>query len=234
MKKYIHLILLAITTICLLSACGAGRGSAEAGTEYHTLPETVQEGTDKTEEKENAGTDAVNTDDSETRTDEAKVLVAYFSATGTTKTLAEYVAETMNADLYEIVPETPYTTEDLKYSDDNSRATKEQHDSAVRPVISGSIDNLEQYEIVFIAYPIWWGEAPRIMYTFMESYDFGGKTVIPFCTSGGSGIGTSAENLHDLTADDVNWLDGERLKGDSSREDIAEWIGSLGLNITVE
>lgn len=234
MKKYMHLILLGITILCLLSACSTDGNSAEAGTETHTLPEIVQEETNKTDEDEAGETNTEYEKDTETRSDNANVLVAYFSATGTTKALAEYAADITGADLYEIVPETPYTADDLNYSDDNSRATKEQHDSTARPAISGSIDNLEQYEIVFIAYPIWWGEAPRIMYTFMESCDFSGKTVIPFCTSGGSGIGSSSEYLHGLTADDVNWLGGERLGSDSSREDIAEWIGSLELDLTVE
>lgn len=170
----------------------------------------------------------------ETNGEAGKVLVAYFSATGTTKALAEYAADALGADLYEIVPEEPYTDEDLNYSDRNTRATVEQNDKNARPAIAGSVENMEQYEIVFLGYPIWWGEAPRIVDTFMESYEFGGKTIVPFCTSGSSGIGSSATNLHGLCTDDVTWLDGARLGSSSSREDIAEWINSLGLDVEAE
>ncbi len=157
--------------------------------------------------------------------------MAYFSATGTTKTLAEYAADAMGADLYEIVPEEPYTDDDLNYSDRNTRATVEQNDKNVRPAISGSVENMEQYEIVFLAFPIWWGEEPRIMDTFVEAYDFSGKTVVPFCTSGGSGIGPSGRNMQSLSTGDATWLDGERLGSSSSREDMVDWINGLGLDV---
>lgn len=167
------------------------------------------------------------------QTDGGKVLVAYFSATNTTEGVAEYVADGLDADLYEIIPEDPYTDADLNYSNDNSRSTLEMNDSFARPVISGSVKNMEQYDIVFIGYPIWWGEAPRIVSTFMESYDFYGKTIIPFCTSGGSGMGSSATNLEALT-DGAEWLSGQRLNGSSSRDEIVEWVNSLGLNVKAE
>lgn len=164
----------------------------------------------------------------------AKILVAYFSATGTTKTLAEYAADAMAADLYEIIPEEPYTDEDLDYGNDQSRSSLEMNDPDARPSISGNVENMEQYDIIFLGYPIWWGDSPRIIASFVESYDFSGKTIVPFCTSGGSGIGSSAKNLHGLAASDVTWLDGERLKSASSREDIVNWIGGLGLDVTAE
>lgn len=160
-----------------------------------------------------------------------KVLVAYFSATNTTKGVAELIANGLSADIYEIVPKDPYTDADLNYHDNNSRSTIEMNDPSARPAISDSATNMEQYDIVFIGYPIWWGEAPRIVDTFMESYEFGGKTIVPFCTSGGSGIGSSATNLHSLCGDDVIWLDGTRLRSSSSREDIVEWINNLGLDV---
>ena len=163
-----------------------------------------------------------------------KVLVAYFSATGTTKTLAEYAADAMAADLYEIIPEEPYTDEDLDYGNDQSRSSMEMNDPDARPSISGSVENMEQYNSVFLGFPIWWGDSPRIIASFMESYDFSGKTIVPFCTSGGSGIGSSAKNLHGLAASDVTWLDGERLKSGSSRDDIVNWIGGLGLDVAAE
>ncbi len=162
------------------------------------------------------------------------VLVAYFSATGTTKALAEYAADAVNGDLYEIVPQQPYTSADLDYGDRNSRSTKEMDDPSCRPAINGSVSNMSQYDIVFIGYPIWWGEAPRIINTFVESYDFSGKTIVPFCTSGGSGMGSSARNLHSLTSNSAKRLDGARLSSGSSRGDMVSWINGLGLGINAE
>jgi len=162
--------------------------------------------------------------------DETKVLVAYFSATNTTKPLAEYIADGLNADIYEIVPATPYTSADLNYSNSSSRTTVEQNDPSARPAISGSVNNMEQYDVVFVGYPIWWGEAPRIISTFLESYDFNGKTIVPFCTSGSSGIGSSATNLHSLT-NGATWLDGRRFGSGTNRSTMIEWVNGLGLNI---
>lgn len=169
----------------------------------------------------------------EESSDTVKILVAYFSATNTTAGVAKNIADCLNADLYEITPENPYTSADLDYHDDNSRSTIEMNDPDSRPAISGSVENIEQYDIVFIGYPIWWGEAPRILSTFAESYDFSGKTVVPFCTSGGSGVGSSATNLEKLTSG-ATWLSGTRLNGSDSRSTVAEWINGLGLNITAE
>ncbi|MBD5150539.1 MAG: hypothetical protein HDT18_09300 [Oscillibacter sp.] len=163
----------------------------------------------------------------------AKVLVVYFSATNTTKPLAEYIADGLDADLYEIVPETPYTSADLNYGNSSSRTSVEMNDSNARPAISGNVSNMEQYDIVFIGYPIWWGQAPRIVSTFFESYDFSGKTIVPFCTSGSSGIGSSATNLHNLT-NGANWLNGQRFSGGTSRSTMIQWVNGLGLDITAE
>lgn len=158
-----------------------------------------------------------------------KALVAYFSATNTTEGVAEHIAAGLNADLYEIIPEEPYTDADLNYNDNNSRSTIEMNDPAARPAISGSVEDMEQYNIVFIGFPIWWGDAPRIMSTFMESYDFSGKTIVPFCTSGGSGVGSSATNLEELTSG-ATWLPGTRLNGSDSQETIMEWVNGLELS----
>lgn len=159
--------------------------------------------------------------------DQLHILIAYFSATGNTKRLAEYVSQALNADLFEIAPEIPYTGDDLNYSDDRSRTSLEMNDDASRPAISSRVENMDSYDIVFLAYPIWWGQAPRIISTFLESYDFDGKTVIPFCTSGSSGIGSSAENLHALCSGHVTWFSGERFSSATSREQIFEWVKSL-------
>ena len=115
----------------------------------------------------------------------------------------------------------------------SSRATVEMNDPNARPAISGNVSNMEQYDIVFIGYPIWWGQAPRIVSTFFESYDFSGKTIVPFCTSGSSGIGSSATNLHSLT-DGATWLSGQRFGGGTSRSTMIQWVNGLGLDITAE
>lgn len=161
-----------------------------------------------------------NTEPPETQGE--KILVVYFSATGTTKTLAEYAADILNADIYEIVPQDPYTEEDLAYYT-GGRADKEQNDPSVRPAISGSVENMEQYDTILLGYPIWHGQAPRIISTFLESYDFSDKTILPFCTSHSSGIGSSDTNLHSLTPN-ANWLNGERFAGGTSKETITVWL----------
>lgn len=156
----------------------------------------------------------------------AKTLVVYFSCTGTTKLLAEYAAEIIGADLYEIVAEDPYTEADLAYYT-NGRADQEQNDPDARPVISGGVENMDAYDTVVLGYPIWHGQAPRIVSTFLESYDFSGKTIIPFCTSHSSGIGSSADNLHILCSDSAVWLDGKRFEAGTSKEIVEEWIWSV-------
>lgn len=221
MKRILSMVCIC-SLLFALTACGSqsnGTDSADSTAE----PSVLQ--TDEAQDEEQA--------DAEPESN-AKILVAYFSATGTTKALAEYAADAMAADLYEIIPEEPYTDEDLDYGNDQSRSSLEMNDPDARPSISGSVENMEQYDIIFLGYPIWWGDAPRIIASFVESYDFSGKTIVPFCTSGGSGIGSSAKNLHGLAASDVTWLDGERLKSGSSRDDMVNWIGGLGLDVTAK
>ncbi len=162
--------------------------------------------------------------------DSSNVLVAYFSCTGTTKDIAEYIKTNTGGTLYEIVPEDPYTEDDLKYYTD-CRADREQSDPAARPAISGRVEDMEKYKVVFLGYPIWHGQAPKIIYTFLESYDFSGKTVVPFCTSHSSGIGSSATNLHSLT-NGATWLDGIRFSSGTAQNTVDEWVDSLGLNLT--
>jgi flavodoxin len=140
--------------------------------------------------------------------------------------LAENAAEILNANLYEIVPEDPYTEEDLAYYT-NGRADQEQNDASARPAISGGVENMEKYDTIILGYPIWHGQAPRIISTFLESYDFSGKTIVPFCTSHSSGIGSSADNLHALCSDSVNWLDGKRFEAGTTKETLEEWFGDM-------
>ncbi|MCM1133732.1 MAG: cyclophilin-like fold protein [Ruminococcus flavefaciens] len=156
------------------------------------------------------------------------ILVTYFSCTGTTETIAKYMADYLNADTYAIIPEEPYTEDDLKYYTD-CRADREQSDPSARPAISGAVENMDDYETVFIGYPIWHGQAPRIISTFLESYDFSGKTVIPFCTSASSGIGSSDTNLHSL-AENADWIAGKRFSSGTSEKDVADWIDTLPIS----
>jgi flavodoxin len=149
-----------------------------------------------------------------TVTDET-TLVVYFSCTNTTKGRAQQLQEKLGSAIYEIVPTNPYTSADLNYNNSNSRSTKEQNDPTARPAISGSVENIERYTTIYIGYPIWWGQAPKIIYTFLESYEFTSSvTIIPFCTSGGSGMGTSGTNLHG-SAPNANWKDGRRVTSES-------------------
>lgn len=234
MKKTIA-ILLSLFAILSFTACG---NSTERTEQSSVQENSLESATDNTASVENNNTgDMEDTDTSETLPEEAvsegqesRILVAYFSATNTTKGVAEHIANGLNAELYEIVPEDPYTDADLNYNDNNSRTTIEMNDPNVRPAISGLVEDMEQYDIVFIGYPIWWGEAPRIISTFMESYDFSGKTIVPFCTSGGSGIGSSVANLEQLTSD-ARWLEGRRLNGSDSQDTVMEWVNSLGLDL---
>ena len=157
---------------------------------------------------------------------ESDTLVVYFSATGTTKGVAERLASATGADLYEIVPAQPYTEEDLNYNDRSTRATREQDNPETRPEIGGEDIDLTGYTTVYIGYPIWWGEEPRILCTFVESHDFTGMTVIPFCTSGGSGIGRSGDDLAQL-AGTGNWLKGARHGAGISEEELRAWADGL-------
>ncbi len=158
-----------------------------------------------------------------------KTLVVYFSCTGTTELVAEYITEILGADSYQIVPEDPYTEADLAYYT-NGRADQEQNDPDVRPAISGGVENMDEYDTIILGYPIWHGQAPRIISTFLESYDFSGKMIVPFCTSHSSGIGSSASNLHSLCSKSVQWLDGERFASGTSRESIEEWLNSISVS----
>lgn len=156
-------------------------------------------------------------------TKKMKTLVAYFSATGTTERVAQQLAEVAGADLYEIEPETPYTAADLDWNDKNSRSTVEMNDLKFRPAIKGRLDNMADYDVVYIGFPIWWYTAPTIINTFIESYDMKGKTLIPFATSGGSTIKKSADDLK-KTYPDLTWGAG-RLLNSPSQSELKQFVG---------
>ena len=151
----------------------------------------------------------------------SKKLVAYFSASGTTKKAAERLAKTVGADLFEIKPAAPYTSADLNWMDKKGRSSVEMNDPASRPEIAGKLSNMADYDTVFIGFPIWWYVAPHIIHTFVESYDFSGKTLVPFATSGGSGLGRSVDDLKTLCPN-ADWKAGKMVNGLSDKA-IADW-----------
>lgn len=157
-----------------------------------------------------------------------KILVAYFSASGVTAKAAKKLAEAAQADLYEIKPEIPYTRADLDWMDKKSRSSVEMNDKASRPAIADKVKNMEEYDTVFIGFPIWWYVAPTIINTFLESYDFSGKTLIPFATSGGSGMGRTNENLK-LSCPGATLIPGKMLNGSLSETELKSWVESTGL-----
>ena len=171
---------------------------------------------------ETASSQPESASDAPEETGGPKVLVAYFSATNTTKGVAETIAASTGGDLYAITPAQPYTSADLNYNDDNSRSTKEMNDPSARPEISGSVADMAQYDIVFLGYP-----------TCVENFDLSGKTIVPFCTSGGSGMGSSATNLQSA-ASGASWLSGRRLNSGVSQSEIAQWVNGLELGISAE
>ncbi len=226
-KKTLICALLALSWAFGLTACAASENSGNtSGAAAQTeLSENAEAKTAQTAPSENAEaeTDQAGLPEEEAETNEgSNILVAYFSATNNTEGIAEKLAEGLDADLYEIVPEQPYTDEDLDYGDPDSRTSVETDDPDIRPAISGTVEHMEQYDIVFLGYPIWWGEAPRIMSTFIESYDFDGKTIVPFCTSGSSGFGSSDSALQEA-ADQAVWLEGKRFSAGASGEEVMEW-----------
>ena len=159
----------------------------------------------------------------------SKKIVAYFSASGTTAAVAKTLAEAAGADLYEIKPQTPYTRADLDWTNKKSRSSVEMNDKSFRPALADRDAHVENYDTVFLGFPIWWYTAPTIINTFLESYDFNGKTIAPFCTSASSPLGSSATKLQDLT-DSAAWLEGRRFSGGASASDVQSWVDSLDLN----
>lgn len=218
-------LILLVVFMLTFAACGSKPATGE--TQAQTATQTATTAETKTAQAEQTATTADAQAPTQTVTESAPagntVLVVYFSATGTTKGVAEQIASVTGADTYEILAAQTYTADDLNWNDQNSRTTLEQNDKSVRPAIGSETISLDGYSTIYIGYPIWWGEEPRIMDTFVESYDFSGKTMIPFCTSGGSGIGASGANLA-ANAGSGNWLEGARL---SSSSDIAGWIEGM-------
>ena len=152
-------------------------------------------------------------------------VVVYFSATGNTERVAGYIQEITGSDIIEIIPADEYTSADLNYSDDDCRANQEQNDDSARPEIANEID-IDSYDTIYLGFPIWWGDVPKIILTFLDTYDLSGKTLIPFCTSGGSGISTSMNTLRNYNQN-INWIDGEQFSSGAAKSAVESWINSL-------
>ena len=159
----------------------------------------------------------------------SKKLVAYFSVTGTTRSVAKSLAKAADADLFEIKPEIPYTEEDIDWQDEKARSSIEMKDPSSRPGIEGDDANIAEYDVIFLGFPIWWYKAPAIINTFLENYDFAGKTIVLFATSGGSGLRKMADVLKESVDDTTVIIDGEMLNGDPDIYKLKQWVTTLGL-----
>lgn len=230
--KRITAVLMTLILLLCFTACGNQPVEKNPSSTVSSVEDTATSPNTDTEEGENTDMNQEQNMESSKQPKpdpDNNILVAYFSCTNTTEGIAEIIADETGGALYEIVAADPYTEDDLKYYT-NGRADKEQADSSCRPAISGSVSDMSAYDTVFIGYPIWHGQAPRIISTFLESYDFSGKTIIPFCTSHSSGIGSSDSDLHSLTSDSAVWMEGKRFSSSSDKSEITEWVKMLNLD----
>ena len=237
LKRIIALLCIVTLTLGLTACAGKAQPQAEGSNASSSQEEASSESSvEEAAESESSVAEEASSEEPQESSSEAeepeetpaadKVLVVVFSATGTTKGVADKIAALTGADLYEIKAAQEYTDADLNWNDSSSRSTQEQNDPDARPEIGSDPISLEGYGTIYIGFPIWWGEEPRIMDTFVESYDFDGITMIPFCTSSSSGIGRSGQNLAEH-AGSGNWLDGQRFSGGVSEEELQDWINSL-------
>ena len=223
-KKLLTLSLAAVMALSL-AACGGNDSSADD----QSANQTQEEAAPPADTAENAAAPESSGDGAEAA--DGNVLVVYYSASGNTETAANYIAQATGGDIFEITPAEPYTSDDLNWTDDNSRVSREHEDESLRDVelTTTEVENWDSYDTVFIGYPIWWGIAAWPVDGFVEANDFSGKTVIPFCTSSSSGLGQSGELLAQL-AGTGDWQEGQRFRSSASQEDINEWVDSLGLS----
>ena len=215
-------LLLAVLMILSLAACGNKTNNTPAQTPSNGTP---------TENTPAETPDDAATGDADNTTSGGKVLVVYYSASGNTKRVAEDIAEAADGDLFEITPAEPYTSNDLNWTNSDSRVSREHDDESLRdvPLTTTEVENWDDYDTVFIGYPIWWGIAAWPVDTFVKNNDFTGKTVIPFATSSSSGMGQSGTLLSEM-AGTGDWQDGQRFSSGASQSDVADWVSGLGLN----
>lgn len=212
-KKF-GILLLAGVMILSFAACGQNNNTPAQG---------------QPDQSASADTQQPDSSSGNTATGSGKVLVAYYSASGNTARVAQDIANAAGADLFEITPVEPYTSDDLNWTDDNSRVSREHDDESLRDVelTTTDVDNWDQYDTVLIGYPIWWGIAAWPVDNFVKNNDFTGKTVIPFATSASSGMGRSGNLLAEM-AGTGNWQDGQRFSSGVSQSDVADWVKTLG------
>ena len=218
-------VVIGIIVVLVVAVLGVGG--------YFLLNNSDDEENNNVNNNNNGTNNNENTNNNRNSNDDVNVsggraLVVYFSAQGLTEAVAEQIAENLDADIFEIVPADEYTSDDLDWTDDNSRVTREYEDESLRDVqlVSTEVPNWDDYDTIIIGYPIWWGIAAWPVNTFVEANDFSGKAVIPFCTSSSSGLGQSGELLREA-AGTGNWLEGQRFRSNPSDDDIKEFTDSL-------
>lgn len=235
MKRAIS-VLLSLTMLFSLTACGGNGSSSSQASSSAPESSAVESSSSQpsssseSEVSSEVSSEAPVSSQAQDTGSGSSVLVVYYSATGNTAQVAQYIADSTGGDLFEIQPVEPYTDDDLNWTDDNSRVSQEHADESLRDVelVADSVDNWDQYDTVFIGYPIWWGIAAWPVDGFVEANDFSGKTVIPFCTSSSSGLGESGQLLADM-AGTGDWQEGQRFRSGASQEDVQSWIDELGL-----
>lgn len=239
-SKRILAALLAALTLFSLTACASRTSQTQTPAQSSTTQQPAQQETPDTTEPEAPAQDAEEAQPVEVPTVEqpeddasqgGKTLVVYYSASGNTAAVAGYIADALGADTFELVPETPYSSDDLNWTVNGSRVNLEHDDESLRDIalVADSVDNWDEYDTVFIGYPIWWAIAAWPVNNFVKNNDFTGKTVIPFCTSSSSDLGQSGELLAEM-AGTGDWLDGQRFRSGASQSDVTDWVNSLGLN----
>ncbi|MDO4556733.1 MAG: flavodoxin [Lachnospiraceae bacterium] len=230
-RKWIAALLTCALLVVGMTGCGASE--TESQTQDEVVSQTQDEVVSQTQESTDSQSDETqeedNSDGTETTVSESKVLVVYYSASGMTEAVANTIAEAAGADVFEIVPEDIYTDDDLNWTDDDSRVSREYEDESLRdiPLVSTEVDNWDSYDTVFIGYPIWWGIAAWPTDTFVKANDFTGKTVIPFCTSASSGLGESGELLAEESGTG-DWQTGMRFSSGVDDSEVVEWVEELG------
>jgi hypothetical protein len=225
MKK-LTALLLSVVLVLSLAACGSANKPASSTTQPETSAPTEQPATEPAESSSTAPAES----EPETQPETGKTLVVYYSASGNTERVAKDIAEAAGADLFEIVPTEVYTSEDLNWTNPDSRVSREHDDESLRdvPLTTTEVPDWDSYDTVFIGYPIWWGIAAWPVDTFVKNNDFTGKTVIPFATSSSSGMGQSGSLLADM-AGTGEWQEGQRFSSGVSSDDVQSWVNGLGL-----
>ena len=230
MKRTLSLLMSLVMALSL-TACGGNENSSSSQASSSAPESSAEESSASESSSEAPSSSEVSSQaQAEDTGSGSSVLVVYYSATGNTAQVAQYIADSTGGDLFELEPVDPYTSDDLNWTDDNSRVSQEHADESLRDVelVADTVNNWDQYDTVFIGYPIWWGIAAWPVDGFVEANDFSGKTVIPFCTSSSSGLGESGQLLADM-AGTSDWQEGQRFRSGVSQEDVQSWIEELGL-----